>query len=263
MFRFCNLFSGSSGNSSFVESDTTKILIDCGESAKKITETLNEIQVNIKEIDAILITHEHIDHIKSIGTLSNKYNIPIYANEETINAIPFEKFKLSKENIHIFDFSEDFNIGNLQIHPFSIPHDAANPCGFNILYNNKKISIATDIGHITKEILSNLEKSSFLLLESNYDPEVLKCGSYPYRLKTRILGPTGHLPNSTAGKTISLLLESGLNTAILGHLSKENNFPDLAYSTVLEELRLSNANFDKLDLSVASRSEPTKLFNVV
>lgn len=135
--------------------------------------------------------------------------------------------------------------------------------GFNIYNSNKKISIATDIGHMTKDIIHKLEDSSLLMLESNYDPEVLKCGSYPYRLKTRILGPTGHLPNSSAGKTISLLLNSGLNTAILGHLSKENNFPDLAYHTVLEELRSNNSNFDKLDLHVASRSEPSKLFNVI
>ncbi|MBE5805583.1 MAG: MBL fold metallo-hydrolase [Clostridiales bacterium] len=262
MFRFCNLFSGSSGNSSFVESDTTKILIDCGESAKKITETLNEIQVNIKEIDAILITHEHIDHIKSIGTLSNKYNIPIYANEETINAIPFEKFKLSKENIHIFDFSEDFNIGNLQIHPFSIPHDAANPCGFNILYNNKKISIATDIGHITKEILSNLEKSSFLLLESNYDPNILKCSSYPYHLKERISGPFGHLSNSMAGKTISYLANSGLKNVMLGHLSKENNFPELAYKTVVEELLNNNISDSSIKISVATRFKHSSIIEI-
>ena len=263
MLQFCSLYSGSTGNSLFVQSDTTKILVDAGVSAKKITEALNSISVDIDSIDAILVTHEHIDHVKSLSTLSTKYNIPVFATSGTWDAMPENKSKISLQNQKSFKLVDKFEIGDIKISPFSIPHDAADPCGFNLLCNDKKISIATDIGHMTKDIIHKLEDSSLLMLESNYDPEVLKCGSYPYRLKTRILGPTGHLANSTAGKTISLLLESGLNTAILGHLSKENNFPDLAYRTVLEELRLSNSNFDKLDLSVASRSEPTKLFNVV
>lgn len=164
MFKFCSLFSGSSGNSSFIQTDTTKILIDCGESAKKIVNSLLDIGINIENINAILITHEHIDHVKSLGTLSKKYNIPIYTNIETLNAIPVQRNKIIDDNINIFDFSNDFFIGDLKIHPFPIPHDAANPCGFNIYHNNKKISIATDIGHITPEIITNLEKALFYCL---------------------------------------------------------------------------------------------------
>lgn len=139
MFKFCSLFSGSSGNSSFIQTDTTKILIDCGESAKKIVNSLLDIGINIENINAILITHEHIDHVKSLGTLSKKYNIPIYTNIETLNAIPVQRNKIIDDNINIFDFSNDFFIGDLKIHPFPIPHDAANPCGFNIYHNNKKL----------------------------------------------------------------------------------------------------------------------------
>lgn len=263
MLQFCSLYSGSTGNSLFVQSDNAKVLVDAGVSAKKITEALSSISVDVSSLNAILVTHEHIDHVKSLSTLSTKYNIPVFATSGTWDAMPEIKAKINLQNQKSFKSNDKFEIGDIKISPFSIPHDAADPCGFNLLCNDKKISIATDIGHMTKDIIHRLEDSSLLMLESNYDPEVLKCGSYPYRLKTRILGPTGHLPNSTAGKTISLLLNSGLKTAILGHLSKENNFPELAYSTVLEELRANNFNCESLDLSVASRSEPSKVFNVI
>ncbi len=262
MFKFCSLFSGSSGNSSFIQTDTTKILIDCGESAKKIVNSLLDIGINIENINAILITHEHIDHVKSLGTLSKKYNIPIYTNIETLNAIPVQRNKIIDDNINIFDFSNDFFIGDLKIHPFPIPHDAANPCGFNIYHNNKKISIATDIGHITPEIITNLEKSTFLLLESNYDPNILKCSQYPYHLKERISGPYGHLSNTVAGQTISHLLNTGLKTVMLGHLSKENNFPELAYKTVMEEIIYNNNPINSINLSVATRFSRSQIIDL-
>lgn len=262
MFRFCSLYSGSSGNSLYVESNKTKLLVDCGESAKKIINSLSDIDVDIEKIDGILVTHEHIDHVKSLGTLSKKYDIPIYTNLETLKAMPDQINKIKPENIHIFDFSKDFEIGDLQIHPFSIPHDAANPCAFNILYNDKKMSIATDIGHITPEIINNLEKSCFMLLEANYDPNILKCSPYPYHLKERISGPLGHLSNNMAGQTISHLIDSGLKNVMLGHLSKENNFPELAYKTVMEEIIENNYPEKSIKLNVATRFNHTPLIDI-
>lgn len=262
MFKFCSLYSGSSGNSLFVQTDKTKLLIDCGESAKKIVSALDDIDIDIQNINAILVTHEHIDHVKSLGTLSKKFDIPIYTNIETLNAMPEQINKTKTDNIHLFDFSKDFEIGDLQIHPFSIPHDAANPSAFNITKNNTKLSIATDIGHITPEILKNLEKSKFLLLEANYDPNILKCSPYPYKLKERISGPLGHLSNDLAGKTISHLMQSGLNTVMLGHLSKENNFPELAYKTVMDEIIDNNYSEKNINLSVATRFNHTPIIDV-
>ena len=262
MIKFCSLYSGSSGNSLYVETNKTKLLVDCGESARKIVNSLSDIDVNIEDIDGILVTHEHIDHVKSLGTLSKKYNIPVFTNIETLNAMPEQMTKIKSENIHLFDFSEDFEIGDLQIHPFAIPHDAANPCAFNIFKNKTKLSIATDIGHMTPEILANLEKSKFLLLESNYDPNILKCSQYPYHLKERIAGPYGHLSNDSAGKTISHLIESGLQTVMLGHLSKENNFPELAYKTVMEELIYNNKTKKDINLSVATRYNHTPVIKI-
>ena len=171
MFKFCSLYSGSSGNSLFVQTDNTKILVDAGESAKKIETALNSIDVDINEIDAVLVTHEHTDHIKGLATISKKFNIPIYANKETWEAMPQVAEKTQNQNL--FNVNENFEIGDLKVIPFSIPHDAANPCGFNIFYNNQKISIATDIGHMDKAIIKNLEGSSFVLLEANYDPNIL------------------------------------------------------------------------------------------
>ena len=188
MFKFCSLYSGSTGNSSLVQTENTKILIDAGESAKKLTEALNSINIEPTQINAILITHEHSDHIKGLGTFSKKYNIPVYANVDTWNAMNTQREKINSNNIKYFNY-EKFNIGDLTILPFSIPHDAANPSGFSIYYKDKKISIATDIGHMTTEVVKNLTNSSFILLEANYDSNILKCSSYPYVLKKRISGP--------------------------------------------------------------------------
>lgn len=262
MFNFCSLYSGSSGNSLFVQTENTKILIDAGESAKKITEALSLINVDVNDLDAILITHEHSDHVKSLGTLSKKYNIPIYANSKTWDAMPEQSNKILESNKKYFSPSENFDIGDLKIYPFEIPHDAANPCGFNIFYNNKKISIATDIGHMTSSVIHKLEDSCFILLESNYDPNVLKCSNYPYLLKERIAGPNGHLPNIEAGKTVSYLINSGLKNVMLGHLSKENNFPELAYKTVVDELIGNKFNENCIKISVANRFAPSQIIDL-
>ncbi len=261
MFQFYSLYSGSTGNCSIVQTEHTKILIDAGESAKKIAEALQALNINPEEINAVLITHEHSDHIKGLGTFSKKYHVPVYANTETWNAMPIQKEKIEIENRKEFLFSP-FPIGDFEILPFSIPHDAANPCGFNITYKNKKISIATDIGHMNEQIIKHLTNSCFILLEANYDPEILKCSSYPYPLKQRISGPNGHLSNDMAGKTISYLLNSGLRQVMLGHLSKENNFPELAYKTVVEQLMENHLSENSIHLSVANRYVTSPVINV-
>ena len=263
MFKFCSLYSGSTGNSLLVQSDRNKILIDAGESCKKIEEGLSNINVDIKDIDAIIVTHEHSDHVKGLGTLSKKYNIPVFANIGTWNSMIEQKNKISNDNINIFKTNEEFKIGDFFITPFDIPHDATEPCGFNICYKNNKISIATDLGHITENIMYHLENSSFILLEANYDPEILKCSSYPYILKRRISGPQGHLSNDLAGKLVSHLMKYGLKQVMLGHLSKENNFPELAYKTVVEKIIENNLNESSIRLNVAKRYTQSPLIDIV
>ena len=215
MLRFCSLYSGSSGNSLLVESNKTKILVDCGTSAKKITTALDELSIDITDIDAILVTHEHTDHIQSLGTISKKYNIPVFANYETWNSMPKQTEKIDIKNRNVFKNDNEFQIGNLQIFPFSTPHDAANPCGFSIVNGDKKLSIATDLGHMNEVIFENLKGSSFMLLEANYEPEVLKMSQYPFLLKRRIAGPHGHLSNNEAGQTISALINKDLKEVML------------------------------------------------
>ena len=262
MLNFCSLYSGSSGNSLLVETENTKLLIDAGVSSRKIENALKDIDIDPTSIDAILITHEHSDHVQGLGTFSKKFDLPVFVNQETLDAMPKQRDKIADKNINKFKIKDKFDIGDLKIHPFSIPHDAANPCGFNIFKGDKKLSIATDIGKMTNDILRCLEESEFIMLESNYDPEVLKHSAYPYILKRRIAGPTGHLSNELAGKTISHLLKSGLKNAMLGHLSKESNFPELAYQTVIDELISNNYNENSLSLSVASRDEHSKIIQI-
>ncbi len=263
MIKFCSIFSGSSGNCLFINSNHTKLLIDAGVSCKKIGEGLTEIGESIADIDAILVTHEHSDHVQSIGTISQKFNIPVYANIETWNAMEKQRNKIDQNNIHTFKNDQDFKLNDLTIHPFSTPHDAANPCGFNIHDGSKRLSIATDLGHMNNDLISELYNSSFVFLESNYDPEILKVSKYPFPLKQRISGPHGHLSNSSAGKTISnLLLKKDLKEVMLGHLSKENNFPELAYQTVANELIENNSDLNTIRLSVANRYSPSKIVNI-
>ena len=262
MLNFCSLYSGSSGNSLFVQTENTKLLIDAGVSAKKIQEALEGLQVDPSSIDGILITHEHTDHVQGLGTFAKKYNVPVFVNNKTLDYMPKQKEKLGKNNIKNFEVGEKFEINDLKIKSFSIPHDAANPCAFLLSKDDKSIGIATDIGHMTNSIIKELEPSDFLLLEANYEPEVLKFSPYPYKLKQRIAGPNGHLPNEEAGKTISYLLKNNLKQAMLGHLSKENNFPELAYKTVVEELISNNYNENSLTLGVANRDIPGNIIEI-
>ena len=180
MLSFCSLYSGSSGNSLFVETENTKILVDAGVSSKKIETALLNMEVDPSTLNGILITHEHTDHVQGLGTFAKKYDLPVFVNKKTLDAMPKQRDKIAEKNINNFTIEEKFEIGDMQIKAFAIPHDAANPCGFNIFNDGNKISIA---------IMKNLEDSIFVLLESNYSPELLKFSRYPYPLKLRIAGP--------------------------------------------------------------------------
>lgn len=239
-----------------------KYLLIAGVSAKKIEQGLESINIDIKEINAILVTHEHIDHIRSIGTIAKKYNIPIYANLGTWNGIENEKSVINIEDKNYFKIGEKFQIGDLEISPFETSHDAMDSCGFSIEHEGKKISIATDLGEVTKEVMSNLRQSKFVLLEANYEPEVLRSCTYPYSVKSRIASNRGHLSNNEAGKTILKLLSYGLEKVMLGHLSKESNFPELAYKSVENELLQNGINIKDFEMEVANRLKPSKVVNV-
>jgi len=263
MIKVCSLFSGSSGNCIFISYNDTAILIDAGVSGRRIEAALAGIGESIDKIEAIFITHEHSDHISGAGILSRRHNIPIYANSETWVAMRSELGKIKSEFIRHIEPGELTSVGDIAIKSFPIPHDAVCPVGYNIFIKDKKLTIATDIGHMDEELLSNLEKSEMVLLESNHDVEMLKTGRYPWPLKQRILGDKGHLCNDMAGKVVAHLAKCGTKKFLLGHLSKENNFPELAYRTVCNALLDIKINPEKdIYLEVASRDRASNILYI-
>ena len=230
--KFCSLFSGSDGNSQYIECKSTKILVDSGMSGIKIQKQLKNIDVDPKEIQAIFVTHEHIDHIKGSGVLSRRFDIPIYANERTWEAMLPKIGKIKDKNIKTFETNKELAFKDLNFNSFNIHHDAVDPVGYTISNNKKKICLLTDTGVVDENIKANLDNFDLLLLETNHDVEMLKVGSYPFNLKKRILSKFGHLSNETAGHFLTKILKDREEVVLLGHLSAENNFPDLAEKTV-------------------------------
>jgi phosphoribosyl 1,2-cyclic phosphodiesterase len=263
MIKFCSLYSGSSGNCLFLGTEKTRILIDTGLSAKRIVEALCSIGEKPSDISAILVSHEHSDHVKGAGIFSRKFNVPVYANENTWDAMEAAIGPVDSKNKMYFNTGKEFEILDVCVNPFNIPHDAAEPVGFNFFVGNKKITTATDIGHINKGLLQYLENNDLLFLEANHDVEMLKVGPYPWHLKRRIMGDSGHLSNEMAGKVIAYMAGKGTRKFLLGHLSRENNFPELAYQTVCNALSEKQicAGVD-VELSVAMRDRAGRVIEV-
>lgn len=264
--RMMPIASGSSGNCIYVGSDNTHILIDAGISRKKIEEGLNKIDLSIKDLSAIFVTHEHIDHIKGIGVISRKEAIPIYATQGTIQGIHETSSlgELPEGLLNRIGIDIPFYLNDLIIKPFAISHDANEPCAFSISHTNKKVSVCTDLGTYDEYVVNNLKDSNLLLVEANHDVNLLQVGSYPYYLKQRILGNKGHLCNESSGQLISKVLHPNLKKVILGHLSKDNNYEKLAYETVKLEIDESDNDYSSKDIEieVAKRSE-CSLLNVI
>lgn len=260
---FSPLFSGSSGNAVYVGCDGEGILVDAGVSCARIVKELGVIGVKPESIKAILITHEHTDHTSAAGILSRKFDLPIYATYGTWSGMQDKIGPVQEKNVRIIDANQDFFLGKINVCPFSIPHDASDPCGFSFLAGNLKASIATDIGCIRDGWMNAVEGSDILLLESNYDEDMLKAGKYPYQLKKRILGRSGHLSNDDAGKAAVQLIKRNVRNIILGHLSKENNFPELAYESVRLALTEAGCEIGRdVSLSIARRDGFSGLFSM-
>jgi len=249
MLKILPLFSSSKGNCTYVESEKTALLIDIGISCKRLIASFDENKINPNSIEAILITHEHSDHIKGIKTFANKYSIPVYATEKTWTKL--SSIEISSSLKKTFSHDNNFIIGDIVVSPFKIPHDAIDPSGFSFYSDEQKITVATDLGHINEYLLSKMIKSNSILLESNHDIEMLKAGPYPYQLKQRILGNYGHLSNSLTAKTVGYLIKNGTKNFILGHLSEDNNFPELALETVKSNLKIQKIDTSNINIIVA------------
>lgn len=231
--HFCSLASGSSGNSQFIASDRTRLLLDAGLSGKYITNSLDHIGESLKDIDALLITHEHSDHIKGAGVIYRKIKRPIYATQATWEILQGKLGEIAPEHIRIIKAGESFEIGDILVKPIEISHDAAEPVAYAFSNNQARMCVATDLGHCPESVQEEFLACDILMLESNHDINMLKMGPYPYYLKRRILSDVGHLSNETAAKVITRAVKEGrVRSVLLGHLSKENNLPELAYETV-------------------------------
>ncbi len=253
--NLCSLRSSSRGNSAVAFTDKTKILVDCGISGKTALCCLADINISPEEIDAIVVTHEHIDHIRGVGVLCRKFNIPVYASEGTWYAMEREIGVIPRECIRVFS-DVYFDIGDIEVRPFDIPHDAAEPCGYAFFSQSGSAAVATDMGCIDDGVINALRGCDTVLLEANHDINMLAMGNYPQSLKNRIRGRKGHLANDDAGKVAAELVKHGTKNILLGHLSMENNYPPLAYNTVKNALESENIYMGRdVILDVARRDE--------
>lgn len=264
--RMVSIASGSSGNCIYIGSDKTHILVDAGISNRRIEKGLSELGVKGSELSGVLITHEHSDHIKGLGVLSRKYGVPIYSTRETLEEIGASKSlgEFPRDLFCPICHDVDFCIGDLEIKPFRIDHDAANPVAYRIQNETKSIAVATDMGHYSQYIIDHLQGLDAILLEANHDVRMLEAGPYPYYLKRRILSDYGHLSNENAGRLLSCILHDGMKHIFLGHLSKENNYEELAYETVRQEISRGDTPYGAGDfpITVAKRDDVSQIVTV-
>lgn len=259
------LASGSSGNSIYLSTGNTAILIDAGLSGKELERRMESIDLNPEDISAILITHEHIDHIKGAGVLSRRYGIPLYASSGTWKAASKKLGKIKEEFARTIE--SNWRLGDFEIESFPIPHDAADPVGYVINDGEVNFGLATDIGYITDELYDYLRDLDCILLEANHDIDLLREGSYPGMLKRRIRGNEGHLSNDETAELLPELLRSNKKSScpvvLLSHLSAENNRPELAYLTVKNSVCSAGYKLGKdLILKCAPRDEASEIYNI-
>ncbi|MCR4748635.1 MAG: MBL fold metallo-hydrolase [Lachnospiraceae bacterium] len=264
--RIAPIASGSSGNCIYVGSNNTHILVDVGISGKRVDEGLAGLDICGKDLDGILITHEHVDHIGGLGVICRKYSIPVYATPDTIEAIKAYKYlgKVEDDIFHPIPADVDWNIKDVTIRAFKTSHDAADPVAYTFSSEGKKIAVATDMGNFTDYTVENLMGMDSILLEANHDIRMLQVGPYPYPLKRRILSDEGHLSNEASGRLLSQILNDKMNSIFLGHLSKENNMPDLAYETVRVEIDAADNKYRANDfkIMIAKRDTPSEVVNL-
>lgn len=259
--KVCSIASGSSGNCIYIGDGKHHILIDAGISRKRIVDGLRSLHVMPEELDGILVTHEHVDHMKGIPMMAKMFGMPVFATGGTLDELCYKDKNedIRKEHLYQVYADEPFVIGDFRITPFSMSHDAAEPVCYTVETAGKKLGMATDLGIYDDYTVGHLSGSDCLILEANHDISMLEAGKYPYPLKRRILGRRGHLSNEEAGQLLCRLYHKKLKHVFLAHLSKENNYPRLAYEAVKcelwEGLGMTSLPFS---LSVAERDQPSE-----
>lgn len=260
MFEYCSLVSGSSGNCHFIKTSSAKILVDVGLSARRIEKSLAQIGESIADVDAVFLSHAHIDHTRGLDVLFKRHNFDLYAHESVLEGMglhPGRRIKALQGGI---------DLNELKIESFELPHDAPVTLGFRMSYERKVLSIVTDLGHAPEEVVDMLLPSDFLVLEANHDEELVRVGPYPYSLKRRILGEEGHLSNESAARLISKIFkeERRLRFVMLAHLSEKNNYPELAKMSVEKILEEEGIEVGRdLLLDVAHRDHCTEVYRIL
>jgi phosphoribosyl 1,2-cyclic phosphodiesterase len=257
--RVCSIASGSSGNCTFAGSEQTSLLFDAGISGKRVEAGLNELGLTGRELSGIFITHEHADHIKGLGVLARRLGLPIYATRKTWEAVCQSGSigEIPEGLYHQVEADLPTKVGDLSILPFHISHDAADPVGYRVTQGKKSMAIATDMGVYDGYTIDHLRGLDVIFIEANHDIRMLEAGRYPYPLKQRILGEWGHLSNEASGQLIGEILHDEMKHVFLAHLSRENNYPALAFETVCAEVTMGENPYRACDfpITVARRDE--------
>ncbi|WP_226038500.1 MBL fold metallo-hydrolase [Aquibacillus saliphilus] len=261
---FSVLASGSSGNAFYIATETERILVDAGLSGKEIERLFAEVQINPASLTKILVTHEHSDHIKGLGIIARKYRLPIYANQKTWKAMEGSIGKLELDQKFLFNTEETKSFGDLDVETFGVSHDAAEPMFYTFHHQGKKVSLVTDLGYVSERIKKTVENSDALIFESNHDVSMLRMGRYPWSVKRRILGDSGHVSNEDCALALSEIIGNSTKRIYLAHLSKDNNMKELARMSV--ENHLNDHGFtigSNLQIHDTDPKQPTPLYEVV
>ncbi|MDR2146935.1 MAG: MBL fold metallo-hydrolase [Tannerella sp.] len=264
-FYFLSLASGSSGNCYYIGTSEYGILIDAGIGVNQLKKILKEHGIGMEKIMAVLVTHDHADHIKSVGYLGETLNIPVYSTAAVHEGIHVSRYveEILIQSKRIIEKEQPFHIRDLKITAFEVPHDSTDNVGYLIEYEEKSFVVLTDVGHITDTIRRYVKDIDYLVLETNYDVEMLRSGTYPEFLKERVSGPNGHLSNHDAADFLAAHYTPRLKNVWLCHLSRDNNHPELAYKTVDMRLFREGIRIGKdLSLTALKRMTPSEMFEL-
>ena len=267
MLRFISFGSGSSGNCYYLSTGTDSLLIDIGVGIRTLKKHFHNYGLRFEDLHNILITHDHADHVKSVGSLSNEFNLPVYSTRKVHAGIERNycvRKKINAENVRIIEKNVPFTLGEFRITPFGVPHDSTDNVGYQVEYGDVTFCLITDVGHITEEMHDFIGRANYLVIEANHEVKMLQQGPYPQYLKERILGPLGHLSNESCGKALAEFATPALCHVWLCHLSEENNHPELARKTVEQILSSYGIKAGKdFQLEVLKRKTPSEIYELV